>query len=53
MRVLARITSDLDELARRDPKAEVLEEREALRKAFGLPHDSGDYAEYFRHIRGQ
>ena len=80
MRVLARITSDLDELARRDPKAEVLEEdadalkrhqrrltepdeqprgraakeqREALRKAFGLPHDSGDDAEYFRHIRGQ
>ena len=29
------------------------EQREALRKAFGLPHYSGDYAEYFRHIRGQ
>jgi AraC-like DNA-binding protein len=80
MRVLARITSDLDELARRDPKAEIpeddadalkrhqrrlaepdepprgrtaKEQREALRKAFGLPPYSGDYAEYFRHIRGQ
>jgi len=82
MRVLARITSDLDELARRDPQdkaavpeddADALkrhqrrlaepdekprgrtakEQREALRKAFGLPHYSGDYAEYFRHIRGQ
>jgi AraC-like DNA-binding protein len=82
MRVLARITSDLDELARRDPKdkAEVpkddadplkrhqrrlaepdekprgrtaKEQREALRQAFGLPHYDGDYAEYFRHIRGQ
>ena len=29
------------------------EQREALRKAFGLPHYNGDYAEYFRHIRGQ
>ena len=82
MRVLARITSDLDELARRDPQnaAEVgeddrdplkrhqrrlaepeekprghtaKEQREALRQAFGLPHYSGDYADYFRHIRGQ
>lgn len=82
MRVLARITSDLDELARRDPKdgVEVPEEdadpikqhhrrlaepdekprgrtakekREALPKAFGLPHYNGDYAEYFRHIRGK
>jgi AraC-like DNA-binding protein len=82
MRVLARITSDLDELARRDPKdktevpeddADSLkrhqrrlaepdekprgrtakEQREALRKAFGLPHYNGDYAEYFRHIRGK
>jgi hypothetical protein len=82
MRVLARITSDLDELARRDPQdaaavpendADPLkrhqrrlaepeekprgrtakEQREALRKAFGLPHYTGDYADYFRHIRGQ
>jgi hypothetical protein len=81
MRVLARITSDLDELARRNPQdaAEVpqddadplkrhqwrlaepddtprgrtaKEQREALRKAFGLPHYTGDYADYFRHIRG-
>jgi predicted XRE-type DNA-binding protein len=28
------------------------EQREALRNAFGLPPYSGDYAEYFRHIRG-
>jgi AraC-like DNA-binding protein len=28
------------------------EQREALRKACGLPHDDGDYAEYFRHIHG-
>jgi hypothetical protein len=28
------------------------EQRDALRKAFGLPHYNGDYAEYFRHIRG-
>jgi hypothetical protein len=28
------------------------EQREALRKACGLPHYDGDYAEYFRHIRG-
>ena len=28
------------------------EQREALRKACGLPHDDGDYAEYFRHLRG-
>jgi hypothetical protein len=27
-------------------------QRDALRKAFGLPPDSGDYSEYFRHIRG-
>ena len=82
MRVLARISSDLDELARRTPqdKAEVPEEdvdpltrhrrrlaepeekprgrtakeqREALRQAFGLPHYNGDYADYFRHIRGE
>jgi hypothetical protein len=29
------------------------EQREALRKAFGLPHYDGDYADYFRHIRGK
>jgi len=28
------------------------EQREALRNAFGLPHYNGDYADYFRHIRG-
>lgn len=28
------------------------EQREALRKAFGFPHYDGDYAEYFRHLRG-
>jgi hypothetical protein len=28
------------------------EQREALRKACGVPHYGGDYAEYFRHIRG-
>jgi hypothetical protein len=28
------------------------EQRDALRKAFGLPPYSGDYSEYFRHIRG-
>ncbi len=28
------------------------EQREALRNACGLPHYDGDYAEYFRHIRG-
>ena len=28
------------------------EQREALRKAFGLPHYDGDYADYFRHLRG-
>ena len=28
------------------------EQREALRKACGLPHDDGDSAEDFRHIRG-
>lgn len=27
-------------------------QREALRKAFGLPHYDGDYADYFRHLRG-
>jgi hypothetical protein len=29
------------------------EQREALRKAFGLPYYNGDYADYFRHIRGE
>ena len=29
------------------------EQREALRQAFGLPHYNGDYADYFRHIRGE
>ena len=29
------------------------EQREALRKAFGLPHYNGDYADYFRHIHGK
>ena len=82
MRVLARITADFDELARRDPQDEAAvpeddadplkrhqrrlaepeekprgrtakEQREALRKAFGLPHYTRDYADYFRHIRGQ
>ena len=82
MRVLARITSDLDALAHREPQDKAAvpeddadprkrhqrrlaepdenprgrtakEQREALRKAFGLPHYNGDYAEYFRHIRGQ
>jgi hypothetical protein len=82
MRVLARITSDLDALARRDPQDEAevpeddadplkrhqrrlaepeekprgrtaKEQREALRKAFSLPHYNGDYADYFRHIRGK
>ena len=77
MRVLARITSDLDELARRDPASEkempedetdphkrhrrrlaepdgkprgrtAKEQREAPRKAFGLPYYNGDYADYFR-----
>lgn len=28
------------------------EQREALRKAFGLPHYDGDYADYFRYLRG-
>ena len=28
------------------------EQREALRKAFGLPDYDGDYADYFRHLRG-
>jgi IclR helix-turn-helix domain len=28
------------------------EQRDALRHAFRLPPDSGDYAEYFRHTRG-
>jgi hypothetical protein len=82
MRVLARITSDLDALARRNPQDEsavpednrdplkhhqrrlaepdekprgrtAKEQREALRKACGLPHYNGDYADYCRHIRGQ
>jgi hypothetical protein len=82
LRVLARITSDLEALARRDPQDEAAgpaddadprkrhqrrlaepeetprgrtakEQREALRKAFGLPHYDGDYADYFRHIRGE
>jgi hypothetical protein len=77
MRVLARITADLDTLARRDPreKAEVpeddtdpltrhqrrlaepeekprgrtaKEQRDAIRKAAGLPPYNGDYADYFR-----
>jgi hypothetical protein len=77
MRVLARITSDLDTLARRDPqeKAEVpedeadplkghqrrlaepeekprgrtaKEQRDAIRKAAGLPPYNGDDADYFR-----
>ena len=76
MRVLARITADLDALARRDPQeAAVLEDeadplkrhqrrlaepeekprgrtakeqREAIRKAAGLPPYNGDYADYFR-----
>jgi len=29
------------------------EQREALRQAFGLPHYNGDYADYFRHMRGE
>jgi len=29
------------------------EQREALRKAFGLPHYNGDYADYLRHICGK
>ena len=82
MRVLARITSDLDELVRRDPKDAAAvpegdvdplkrhqrrlaepeekprgrtakEQREALRTACGLPHYTGDYADYFRHLRGK
>jgi hypothetical protein len=77
MRVLARITSDLDALARRDPQDEAdvpedeadplkrhqrrlaepeekprgrtaKEQREAIRKAAGLPPYNGDYADYFR-----
>jgi IclR helix-turn-helix domain len=77
MRVLARITSDLDELARRDPRDKAAvpeddadplkrhqrrlaepeekprgrtakEQRDAIRKAAGLPPYSGDYADYFR-----
>lgn len=28
------------------------EQREALRKALGLPPYSGDYADYFRHLQG-
>ena len=28
------------------------EQREALHKAFGLPHYDGDYADYFRHLHG-
>ena len=77
MRVLARITSDLDALARRDPQDEAAlpaddadpltrhqrrlaepaekprgrtakEQREAIRKAAGLPPYNGDYADYFR-----
>jgi hypothetical protein len=27
-------------------------QREALRKAFGLPYYDGDYADYFRHLHG-
>jgi len=77
MRVLARITSDLDALARRDSQDETAvpeddadslkrhqrrlaepeekprgrtakEQREAIRKAAGLPPYNGDYADYFR-----
>ena len=77
MRVLARVTSDLDALARRDPQDEAAvpaddadpltrhqrrlaepeekprgrtakEQREAIRKAAGLPPYNGDYADYFR-----
>ncbi len=82
LRVLARIASDFDALARRDPQEEAevpeddlaplkrhqrrlaepdekprgrtaKEQREALRKACGLPHYDGDYADSFRHIRGE
>ena len=77
MRVLARITSDLDALARRDPQEEAAvpeddadplkrhqrrlaepeekprgrtakAQRDAIRKAAGLPPYNGDYADYFR-----
>ena len=77
MRVLARITADLDTLARRDPREEAevpeddtdpltrhqrrlaepeekprgrtaKEQRDAIRKAAGLPPYNGDYADYFR-----
>jgi AraC-like DNA-binding protein len=77
MRVLARITSDLDALARRAPQEEAdapeddadplkrhqrrlaepeekprgrtaKEQRDAIRKAAGLPPYKGDYADYFR-----
>jgi hypothetical protein len=77
IRVLARITSDLDALARRDPQDEAeareddadplprhqrrlaepedksrgrtaKEQRDAIRKAAGLPPYNGDYADYFR-----
>jgi hypothetical protein len=82
LRVLVRITSDFDALARRAPQdaTEVPEDetdprkrhqrrlaepeekprgrtakaqREALRKACGLPHYDGNYADYCRHIRGE
>ena len=29
------------------------EQRETLRQVFGLPYYRGDYAKYFRHIRGK
>jgi hypothetical protein len=77
MRVLARITSDFDALARRDPQEEAdapeddadprkrhqrrlaepeekprgrtaKEQRDAIRKAAGLPSYNGDYADDFR-----
>jgi hypothetical protein len=77
MSVLARITADLDALARRDPQEDTdapeddadpltrhqrrlaepeerprgrtaKEQREAIRKAAGLPPYNGDYADYFR-----
>jgi hypothetical protein len=77
MRVLARITSDFDALARRDPQEDAdapeddadprkrhqrrlaepeekprgrtaKEQRDAIRKAAGLPPYNGDYADYFR-----
>ena len=81
-RVLARITADLDTLARQGPETEpdsaepvadlrvrhrhrlaepeeqprrgrtAKEQREASRKAFGLPPYRRDYADYCRHLQG-